>query len=199
MSALTFPLGPAEPYAWPGGYPIGYLMDDGEYLCSSCMNDPSNPVHSGGQADGWRLEGLDVLEGSAVDYDGPVSCAHCGAVLVAAELPNWTDLSDRAFALGREHGVNTGSWVIDGNTSTETAARIIQGYEDGDPEILDMEPSPLSGEWADSPTPKTLADELELAEEYRGSELDQLCTDYELGFSEGYWAEVTRAARAILS
>ncbi len=79
---ITFPLAPADAYAWPGGYPIGYLMDDGECLCAQCMNDDSNPVHAGGDADGWRLEGLQVLEGSAEDFDGPVSCAHCGAVLV---------------------------------------------------------------------------------------------------------------------
>ncbi len=81
---MTFPLAPAEPYAWPGGYPIGYLVDDGEYLCSHCVNDPTNPVHAGGTADGWRLEGLDVLEGSSEDFDGPISCAHCYRVLVEA-------------------------------------------------------------------------------------------------------------------
>ncbi len=108
---------------------------------------------------------------------------------------NTKQLSDKAYELGKEHGTNVGSWVIDGNTSAETARAIIQGYDDGDPGICDMEPAPLSGEWADSPTPQTLADELELAEEYRGSELDQLCTEYELGFSEGYWDEVIRSAK----
>jgi hypothetical protein len=79
---LTFPLAPADHYAFPGGYPIGYLVDDGEYLCASCVNDSDNPVHMGGDADGWRVEGLQVLEGSPEDYDGPVSCAHCGRPLV---------------------------------------------------------------------------------------------------------------------
>ena len=109
-----------------------------------------------------------------------------------------TKLSDQAFALGREHGVSAGSWVIDGNTPIETVEHILKGYEDGDPEVMDIEPSPLSGEWADDPTPQTLADALGLAEEHRGTELDQLCTDYELGFSEGFWDEVTRSARAVL-
>ncbi len=85
---------------------------------------------------------------------------------------NTTQLADKAHELGREHGSAIGS-----------------------PQIMDMEPSPLSGEWADSPTPQTLADELELDEQYRGSELDQLCTDYELGFSQGYWDEVIRMAK----
>lgn len=82
---LSWPLAPAEPYAWPGGYPIGYLTDDGEHLCAACVNDPSNPVHFGGDGDGWRIDALDVLEGTAEDYDGPIACAHCGAVLVAEE------------------------------------------------------------------------------------------------------------------
>jgi hypothetical protein len=111
---------------------------------------------------------------------------------------NTTALSDQAFEIGKEHGSNAGTWIIDGNTSRETAVAIIRGYEDGDPEIMDMEPSPLSGEWADSPTPSTLADELGLAEEHRGSELDQLCTDYEIGFGQGFWFEVTKSAAALI-
>lgn len=107
-------------------------------------------------------------------------------------------LADQAFTLGRAHGVSAGSWIIDGNSTEETARAILTGYEDGDPAIMDLEPAPLSGEWADSPTPSTLADALELPEEYRGSELDQLCTDYELGFSEGFWAEVTRSAAYLI-
>lgn len=84
MTDLTFPFAPAEKYAH-GGYPIGYLMDDGEFLCADCMNDPTNPVHCGGEADGWRFEGLQVLEGSAVDYDGEITCAHCRFMLVEFE------------------------------------------------------------------------------------------------------------------
>jgi hypothetical protein len=82
---VTFPLAAAEGYAWPGGYPIGYLVDDAEYLCAPCVNDPTNPVHFCGEADGWRIEGLQVLEGSAEDYDGPISCAHCGRILVGED------------------------------------------------------------------------------------------------------------------
>lgn len=81
-SDLTWPLAPALSYAWPGGYPIGYLVDDAEYLCAPCVNDESNPTHIGGDADGWRIEGLQVMEGSALDYDGAVYCAHCSRVLV---------------------------------------------------------------------------------------------------------------------
>jgi hypothetical protein len=82
MTALGFPLAPAERYAWPGGYPIGYVVDDSEVLCADCVNDETNPVHAGGEPDGWRIEGLVVLDGSPLDYDGPVVCAHCSKRLV---------------------------------------------------------------------------------------------------------------------
>lgn len=59
-------------YAWPGGYPIVYVMDDGETLCPDCVNTEEN-VHEGGNADGWRLEAYDI------HYEGPPEvCAHCG-------------------------------------------------------------------------------------------------------------------------
>jgi hypothetical protein len=65
--------------AWPGGYPIVYVMDDGEILCADCANDPTNPVHEGGDADGWRLEGYSLhLEGS------PEHCAHCNKAIASA-------------------------------------------------------------------------------------------------------------------
>lgn len=85
-----------EPYAWPGGYPMGYLMDDGEYLCARCVNDPTNPLHLSGSADGWKWVGTAVLDGSAVDYDGPISCGHCGAVLVEDDRTPSTYASEAA-------------------------------------------------------------------------------------------------------
>ena len=82
MHSFTHPCGPvpeAEAYAWPGGYPIVYIMDDGDILCADCMNDASNPTHFGGDADGWRVEGRDIhYEGSAA------VCAHCNTLIPSA-------------------------------------------------------------------------------------------------------------------
>lgn len=106
----------------------------------------------------------------------------------------------KASALGREHGYSAGTWVIDGNTSEETAKAIIAGYEDGDPQVMDMQPSPLSGEWADDLGPYDLVYELDIPD----TELDEghipasILDAYEEGFSEAYWAEVIHSARAIL-
>lgn len=102
MTTLSFPLAPAEPFAWPGGYPIGYLVDDGEFLCAWCVNNPTNPVHFGDEADGWRIEGLDVLDGSALDYDGPISCAHCNRLLV--EVDDGDDYTARRSNVARPIG-----------------------------------------------------------------------------------------------
>ncbi len=97
----------------------------------------------------------------------------------------------KAYKAGYEHGSNAGSWVIDGNTSRDSATRILKGIEDGDPEIMDMQPSPLSGEWAGESIS-------ELSAQY-GVDLsdDDKASDFEQGFSDGYWNEVERTARAI--
>jgi hypothetical protein len=77
LEAVCSPDGATFPtYAWPGGYDIAYVMDDGENLCGSCMSDPTNPVHFEDEdptRDGWLCIGFDVTD--AWD-DGDV-CAHC--------------------------------------------------------------------------------------------------------------------------
>ncbi len=68
--------------AWPGGYPIYYIMDDGEYMCAKCVNNEAE-VHFGSvedsRADGWRVEGYHVA------YEGPDTyCCHCNTTLETA-------------------------------------------------------------------------------------------------------------------
>ncbi len=66
-------------YAWPGGYPLLYLCDDGYYICPACANDPSNPVHETGEADGWRIDGY------YIHWEGPAElCVHCGRAVESA-------------------------------------------------------------------------------------------------------------------
>lgn len=76
---------PSDKYAWPGGYPIGYVMEDGEVLCGDCLSNPDNPVSltdTGGDPS-WQWSGSHMIfEGTVADH-GAVSCAHCGAVLVS--------------------------------------------------------------------------------------------------------------------
>lgn len=64
-------------FAWPGGYTLHYVMDDGESLCADCANLPE--THIGGEADGWRIEGSDI------NYeDSDLCCAHCGERIPAS-------------------------------------------------------------------------------------------------------------------
>ena len=56
-----------------------YVMTDGEPLCTACVNDPSNPVHDGGDEDGWRYAGCEVNW-----EESDLFCAHCNARIEAA-------------------------------------------------------------------------------------------------------------------
>lgn len=95
------------------------------------------------------------------------------------------------YSDGMEAGKAAGSWVIDGNTTEEQAARILRGIKDCDPEVMDIEPSPLSGEWSGESI-------YELIDGYRDmsvDEQDEATQQYEEGFSLAFWGEVERAAR----
>ena len=97
---------------------------------------------------------------------------------------------------GYEAGIAAGSWVIDGNTSVETARRIAQGIADGDPEVLDELPSfPLSGEYAGDQTPRDILSRYGIAEDDDGSE--GILRAYEEGYACGVDEEVLRSARAV--
>jgi hypothetical protein len=108
-----------------------------------------------------------------------------------------TNTYDDAEKRGYEDGKAAGSWVVDGNTTSETAAKIVQGLMDGDPEIMDLIPSaPLSGEWADGLLPRDVLDWYGLTED--ADEADDVLTAYELGYSAGAVHEVERSARAAI-
>ena len=95
----------------------------------------------------------------------------------------------KAYRAGLERGGAAGSWAIDGNTSDESKAAIVKGYDDGDPAVMDMCPAPLSGEWAGESIP-------ELSAEYGIDLYDaDKADDFEEGFADGFWREVLRAAK----
>ena len=65
-----------NPFAWPGGYAIHAVLDDGEILCHKCIHEPE--VHEGGDPDGWRYEGAEVY------WEGPATlCAHCNNAILS--------------------------------------------------------------------------------------------------------------------
>lgn len=77
LDAIRLEDGTLPAFAWPGGYPMFYVVDDGEALCPRCAN--LSEAHEAGEPDGWRLEGYDV---NYEDHEMP--CAHCGELIEAA-------------------------------------------------------------------------------------------------------------------
>ena len=64
-----------HPYAWPGGYAIQAITNDGEILCRSCLKTERrnilDSIHTK-DSDGWRVIGFDIL------WEGPDNyCGHC--------------------------------------------------------------------------------------------------------------------------
>jgi len=72
--------GSLSSYAWPGGYPILYLMADGYTLCPDCANGGNGSIANEDDEDPqWRIEAYYIY------YEGPVEdCAHCGKLTPSA-------------------------------------------------------------------------------------------------------------------
>lgn len=92
---------------------------------------------------------------------------------------------------GWETGQAAGSWVFDGNSTADEARAMLNGIEEGDPQIMDLCPNPLSGEWAGESIPEMSAQfDIDLAD-------DDTAAEFEAAFQGGYWNTVERAARAL--
>lgn len=89
ITPREFKAGCREPFAWPGGYPMALVMNDGETLCYQCARENAREIlteihavlASGSAAgdSGWIPAGWDVL------LEGPAEiCAHCGREIETA-------------------------------------------------------------------------------------------------------------------
>lgn len=68
-------------YAWPGGYEVFYIADDGGVICADCLLDETNPAHADPElSDGWRIDGYDHTGNT----DAEVICDHCGRIIQEA-------------------------------------------------------------------------------------------------------------------
>ena len=66
-----------ERYAWPGGYLLAAVMNDGESVCPDCVRENYRTIaHSTRHEmrDGWQCIGLEC----AANVDSMGLCAHCG-------------------------------------------------------------------------------------------------------------------------
>lgn len=67
-------------FAWPGGYPMYYVTQDGGVLCPDCANGRNGSEASETSDDAqWKLERAEV------HWEGlPMNCEHCNAVIDSA-------------------------------------------------------------------------------------------------------------------
>ena len=116
----------------------------------------------------------------------------------------WARMLKTARKDGESAGRVSGSWVVDGNTTEATAARILQAMRDGDPALDDMinvSVPNLSGEWAGDTTPTSLAEDVGLdmdAEDWAHDLLDELCWAWEDGASVGFYGEIESACEHVV-
>lgn len=72
-----------QKYAWPGGYPLVLIMDDGECLCMGCAQKEWKNIYQSTknhERDGWQAAGVEI---NWENPDGSL-CAHCNNVLESA-------------------------------------------------------------------------------------------------------------------
>ena len=67
-----------EPFAWPGGYPVYTVMQDGEMLCPQRAKENFRLIISATKhhdGSGWEAADITVL------WEGEEFCANCGKIL----------------------------------------------------------------------------------------------------------------------
>src|SRR5262245_25295270 len=104
-------------------------------------------------------------------------------------------------AAGRSAGEAAGSWVADGNTSERALRRIIELWDDGDPEAPSA-PEPFCGgtDGGAVVSPEEVIDrETELtSEELSPEEISELADAYEDAYCQGWQDEAERTVRGML-
>jgi hypothetical protein len=76
----------ANPYAWPGGYPRFFLMNDGECLSFAAARDNAELIResiANNSRDGWQVVACDVNW-----EDADMVCAHTGEPIECAYPPD---------------------------------------------------------------------------------------------------------------
>lgn len=62
-----------ESFAWPGGYEMFAVTDDGGILCYKCCKNEADTIAAAYRGDGWYVIAVD----SMANCDGPQICDHC--------------------------------------------------------------------------------------------------------------------------
>ena len=118
-------------------------------------------------------------------------------------------LFEAAWRLGREKGENMGKLIITHTTGVDAASTLLNGFQDNDEEVMDICPNPLSGEWADDPTPiKIIEDIASLAEaknllnnidiEKALDQAEDVLDIFEEAYRDGFWETALKRASEIV-
>jgi hypothetical protein len=105
-----------------------------------------------------------------------------------------------AYELGREHAENAASWCINGFVAPNHVQQMVQWFDDGDPQLDDYLPRHpnLSGEFADDPTPLSLARDITGDDDIDPELMDELADAYEAGVDDTFYEACEREYRAAL-
>ena len=69
----------ASPYAWPGGYPMFALLNDGACLCKDCAKSERESIGTTTGSDGWTISTL------AINWENSeLNCDNCGNLIESA-------------------------------------------------------------------------------------------------------------------
>lgn len=102
-----------------------------------------------------------------------------------------------AMELGRDAGHDAATWAFDGNTSDSTYKKVLDMFDDGDPELYDHFHGPnLSGQWADDFNLVGLAEALGLDD---SEDVSYYADLWEESASQAYWDEIIRVCKYQLS
>lgn len=113
-------------------------------------------------------------------------------------------LEEAATALGKEHGLEHAAYVITPNIGLNIAQSILTGYDKQDPFVMELCPNPLSGEWADHPTPMTILEDIvDKVASTRSGNVEvypdnDLLDVYEEAFKEAFWDHVVLASKTLV-
>jgi hypothetical protein len=124
----------------------------------------------------------------SIEREGRLSqCGDCGdAVGVETDslIHHW---ETEAAQAGIQAAKDSASWTVDGNQDVAERARVLAMMRDGDPQAFDYLPSSpdLSGEWADGPTPRSIAVEIAGAEPSPET-VDVIADAWESGVSDAF-------------
>lgn len=61
-----------EKFAWPGGYALHAVLEDGDELCFDCCEQNADVIRNADPHSGWKFIGVDINW-----EDDALYCAHC--------------------------------------------------------------------------------------------------------------------------